>query len=324
MSEDLAVREPQSLTAGEMKAQVQLIQQVMSEVMVKEVHYGTIPGCGVKPALLKPGAEKLMMTFRLAADPHVVEVPTEDGITFRVFCRITNQATGIFLGNGIGECSSKEEKYNWRKAVCDGEYNDTPEDRRRGKWAKGYDGKPDYQIKQVRMNPADVANTILKMAKKRALVDAILTVTAASDIFEQDLEEMPEDIRQGNGEPQQKKSSTVKTQSQTQTGGALINEKQVKLVYARMKGKGINEDAMKKAFGVASLKDIPALKVNEILTWIDKGGPAMTDDPAPMCNLSPESCGEAHFTPDQNGELIAQCARGGKVTVCEPGKEMKF
>ena len=39
-------------------------------------------------------------------------------------------------------------------------------------------------------NPADYYNTILKMAKKRAYVDAIITATACSDIFTQDLEEM--------------------------------------------------------------------------------------------------------------------------------------
>jgi hypothetical protein len=40
-------------------------------------------------------------------------------------------------------------------------------------------------------NPADYFNTCLKMAKKRALVDAVLTSTAASDIFTQDIEEDP-------------------------------------------------------------------------------------------------------------------------------------
>lgn len=35
-------------------------------------------------------------------------------------------------------------------------------------------------------------NTVLKMAKKRALVDAVLTATAASDIFDQDLEDLEE------------------------------------------------------------------------------------------------------------------------------------
>jgi len=41
-------------------------------------------------------------------------------------------------------------------------------------------------------NPADYYNTVVKMGKKRAFVDATLTVTAASDIFSQDLEDMPE------------------------------------------------------------------------------------------------------------------------------------
>lgn len=209
MQDDLVLHEPRPLTAVEMKAQVQTIQQVMASVMVKDVHYGIIPGCGNKSALYKPGAEKLMMTFRLAADPQVVEVPTEDGITFRVFCRITNQATGIFLGNGIGECSSKEEKYNWRATVSEKEWANTAEDRKRIKYARN------GEIYQIRTNPADVANTVLKMAKKRALVDAILTVTAASDIFEQDLEDMdPNLVQRENGA--EKKQPPKQPQSKSQ------------------------------------------------------------------------------------------------------------
>ena len=42
---------------------------------------------------------------------------------------------------------------------------------------------------------ADVWNTVLKMAKKRAYVDGMLSATGASDIFTQDIEEMaPEDL----------------------------------------------------------------------------------------------------------------------------------
>jgi hypothetical protein len=48
-------------------------------------------------------------------------------------------------------------------------------------------------------NPADYYNTVLKMAKKRAHVDAILTATAASDIFTQDVEDMPEVIPGADG-----------------------------------------------------------------------------------------------------------------------------
>jgi len=39
-----------------------------------------------------------------------------------------------------------------------------------------------------------VANTILKMAKKRAQVDAVITATAASDIFTQDIEDLPDEV----------------------------------------------------------------------------------------------------------------------------------
>lgn len=181
-------------TAKEIQAQVQVIQQVMAAVMKEGTHYGKIPGCGDKDTLLKPGAEKLMATFKLAADPKVEDLSNADEVRYRVTVRMMT-FDGRFVGAGIGECSSSEEKYKWRYAVCDEEFDETPEDRRREKWVKKWQ-KPAYKIKQVRTNPSDVANTILKMAKKRGLVDGVLTATAASDIFAQDLEDMPEELRE--------------------------------------------------------------------------------------------------------------------------------
>ena len=239
MNEELAKQDERPLTAVEVRAQVNLIQEVMKGVMQKGQHYGIVPGCGDKPTLLKPGAEKLMMTFRLAVDPQVQEIPTDDGMTFRVVCRITNQSTGVYLGSGIGEASTKEEKYNWRKAVCDGEFDGTPEDRRRLKWVKGYQGNPDYQVRQVRTNPADIANTVLKMAKKRSLVDAVLTVTAASDIFTQDIEDMadigsiPEQSKPPIKPPIEKKQQTQETSADT----ALVEGK-VEGVTVKSGGEG--------------------------------------------------------------------------------------
>lgn len=55
-----------ALSIEEITGQVQLIQQVMSRVMHDGEHFGKVPGCGDKPTLLKPGAEKLAMTFRFA------------------------------------------------------------------------------------------------------------------------------------------------------------------------------------------------------------------------------------------------------------------
>lgn len=182
------------VTAKEIQAQVQTIQQVMAAVMKEGTHFGKIPGCGDKDTLLKPGAEKLMATFRLAADPHVEDLSSADQVRYRVVVRMLT-FNGQFVGAGIGECSSGEEKYKWRKAVCDEEFFEVPEDRRREKWFKPY-GKPAYKVKQIRTQPSDVANTVLKMAKKRALVDGVLTATAASDIFAQDLEDMPDELKE--------------------------------------------------------------------------------------------------------------------------------
>jgi hypothetical protein len=179
-----------SLTAADVRAQVNLMQDVMQEVMKDGTHYGTIPGTKSK-SLYKAGAEKLMATFRLAGDPEVEDLGGNGEIHYRVKVRLTS-SSGTFIGAGVGECSSQEDKYAWRAAICDDEFDDTPENRRRVKYAK-WQGKVEKK-KQVRTNPADVANTILKMAKKRAQVDAVITCTAASDIFTQDIEDLPEEV----------------------------------------------------------------------------------------------------------------------------------
>lgn len=179
-----------SLTAADVRAQVNLMQDVMQEVMLKDTHYGVIPGTK-QPSLYKAGAEKIMSTFRLAADPEVEQIGVDGEIHYRVKVRILS-ASGAFLGAGIGECSSSEDKYAWRAALCDEEYDDTPENRRRIKYAK-WQGKVEKK-KQVRTNPADVSNTVLKMAKKRGLIDGVLTVTAASDLFTQDIEDLPDEV----------------------------------------------------------------------------------------------------------------------------------
>jgi hypothetical protein len=179
-----------SLTAADVRAQVNLMQDVMKEVMQEGTHFGVIPGTK-QPSLYKAGAEKIMSTFRLSADPLVEDLGRDGEVHYRVKVRIES-ASGAFLGAGIGECSSSEDKYAWRAAVCPEEFDATPENRRRTKFSK-YKGVVEKKA-QVRTHPADVANTVLKMAKKRGLIDAVLTVTAASDLFTQDIEDLPEEI----------------------------------------------------------------------------------------------------------------------------------
>jgi hypothetical protein len=183
-----------SLTANDVLAQVQRIQQVMAQVMTEGQHYGEIPGMKAKKGeakkfvLLKPGAEKIMLTFRISNELRVEDLSGSDERRYRVTARAIHIQSGQMLGEGVGEASTSEEKYKWRAAVCVEEFEESPADRRREKWSKGWDRGP-YKTQQVRTNPEDLANTVLKMAKKRALVDMVLTVTAASDIFTQDLDE---------------------------------------------------------------------------------------------------------------------------------------
>jgi len=181
-----------SLTAADVRAQVNLIQDVMRSVMFDGTHYGKIPGTN-SVSLYKAGAEKLMATFRLAARPEVEDLSADGEVHYRVTVNLLS-AGGQFLGAGIGECSSREDKYAWRGMICQEEFDATPENRKRVKFSK-YQGRVE-QKKQIRTNPADVANTILKMAKKRAQVDAVITVTAASDIFTQDIEDLPDELRE--------------------------------------------------------------------------------------------------------------------------------
>jgi hypothetical protein len=260
-----------TLTAEGVKAQVQLIQKVMKAVMKEGTHYGQIPGTD-KPTLYKAGSEVLLTTFRIAAEPEVTDLSTEDEIRYRVRVTGRHQTTGIVIGAGIGECSSNEEKYRWRNAVCDEEFNETPEDRRRLKWQRGKE-KP-YQRKQIRTVPADVANTVLKMSKKRAQIDMTLTSLAASDCFTQDLEDMPEELRetvagQQAAEPtQSKKPSTAAPQAKT--NGGHCTERQAKLISVKLDQAGIPEIELFEHFSVQAVADIPFGKVNDALAWIAK------------------------------------------------------
>lgn len=179
--------------AAEVATRINAIMECMGKAMTKGIDYGTIPGCGDKPTLLKPGAEKIATLFGLAADPEVQDLSSPDEFRYRVKVRLVS-AGGREVGAGIGEASTSEDKYRWKAVVCKEEWEATPEDRKRVKWKKGQ-GKP-YSIQQVRTSPQDVSNTALKMAKKRALVDAVLTATAASAIFAQDLEDLEEGVRE--------------------------------------------------------------------------------------------------------------------------------
>jgi len=185
-------------TVKELMSRRDKVLAVMSGLMVNEVHYGVIPGCGKKPTLLKPGAEMLLMTFRLAVKPiEITDLSTEGIVRYRVILG-AYASTGELAGTGVGECSSAEDKYQWRAALCKEEFDATPPDQKREKWKKDWvNSRPVYKtVQQIKTNPADIANTILKMGKKRSMIDLTLTTLGVSDKFRQDIDDIPEELLQ--------------------------------------------------------------------------------------------------------------------------------
>jgi hypothetical protein len=193
--------------------QVGVIQQVMERVMKKDEHYGTIPGTA-KPTLLKPGAEKLSHTFRFSTKYRITKTDLSGGHReYGIVCELTHMPTGTFVAEGVGCCSTMESRYRYRKAEAKCPECGKPAiikgkkqygggwlcwQKKGGCGAKFKDGDPAIENmdmgKVEYSDPADYYNTVLKIAKKRAHVDAVLTATAASDIFTQDLEDLPPEI----------------------------------------------------------------------------------------------------------------------------------
>lgn len=146
---------------GEAVRRLQALQQFIAQVMVKDEDYGTIPHTP-KPTLYQPGAQKLAEIYGLAVDFQDNRPPIErwdrvgDSWPFVAYFKkaiVTRRRDGLFLGTGIGQCNSWEKKYEKQEA-------------------------------------ASIANTIEKMACKRALIAGIISVTRSSGIFTQDLEDM--------------------------------------------------------------------------------------------------------------------------------------
>lgn len=191
------------LSAATVKQQIQIIQGVMKEAMVAETHFGVIPGTN-KPTLYKAGAEKLCLTFRLSPTYDVIKSDLGQGHReYEVRCTLTHIPSQKVFGEGVGVCSTMESKFRYRGNTFEETGEPIPKDakekkaeyRKQGFGMKKIDDKwvwVKYGEKQENPDIADVYNTVLKMAKKRAHVDAVLTATAASDIFAQDLEDLPE------------------------------------------------------------------------------------------------------------------------------------
>jgi len=189
------------LTVQEIGGRRNKILEVMKSLMKEGIHYGKIPGCP-KPSLYKSGAEMLVNTFRLVSEPIVTDLCTPTENKYRIIRKFFD-CMGNPVGSGIGEASTNEEKYKWRRALSKEEFEYFDPTMRREKFKKAKDwyntGKTIKEM-QVRTEPCDLANTVLKIGDKRALVGGVLLILGASEFFTCDVEDMPREYIDTTGE----------------------------------------------------------------------------------------------------------------------------
>lgn len=144
-----------AITLSEAKERIRMLQEFVKEMMIPGQDYGVIPKCD-KPSLLKPSAEKLCDIFGFSKHIEVVnrvEDWDKELFHYEVKATLINKRSGYIEAQGLGCCNNKEKRYTSIPAC-------------------------------------NIINTVLKMAKKRAFIDAVLSATRSSGLFSQDLEDL--------------------------------------------------------------------------------------------------------------------------------------
>ena len=187
-------------------------QKVIQSTLRQNHDFGIVPGTD-KPTLLKPGAEKILMMMGIRSEFEIVDSTRdwEKGFfQYQVRCKLYKG--DLLITEGLGCCNTKEKKY-------------------------------------IKQDPYTLDNTVLKMAKKRALVDAALLVASLSDIFTQDLEDMDLEGQQ------------VSNQKRYYTDhDGTITKKQAKRMFALAKG---NADIVRDVLDTLGYKNSTDVKKTE-------------------------------------------------------------
>lgn len=202
----------------DIKVRIEELQKFVGEYMIEGEDYGTIPGTA-KPTLYKSGAEKLCDVYgfqRLFQTMNRVEDWEKGLFHYEIRADLVDSRTGLTVAQGLGSANTMEARYRWRKEerkcpMCQEPAIIKGKEEFGGGWVcwkkKGgcgsaFDDFDDAIMSQKfgrieNDDPYTLVNTILKMAKKRALVDAVLSATRSSGLFTQDMEDTARDVIEG-------------------------------------------------------------------------------------------------------------------------------
>jgi ribosomal protein S27AE len=194
---EIVILEPQDLEQANFVFST--LREYIKQHLKPGIDFGTIPYCGDKEVLFKPGAEKLCRLFKFCP-------------TFKLIDKIVDYETPLFhyhyqcslyrFDRLVSQCdglaNSKESKFSRKVTVCPkcGKEGTLFNDRDTGNyycWVKkggcGAKNIPPSSVNQTNSFDFSTINTLIKMAMKRALVGAVLIASGASEYFTQDLED---------------------------------------------------------------------------------------------------------------------------------------
>lgn len=311
METDAAVLSP-VMSAGEFAERLKVFQEFVKTQMVEGEDYGVIPGTK-KPTLYKPGAEKLGELYGLA--PHIEVVERREDwdkgfFHYEVRCDLVSKRTGAVVAQGVGSCNSMESRYRYRWVFED----DLPQGvDREALQTKRISTKYGWKT-QYRLLNEDIysqVNTILKMAKKRANIDASLSATRSSGLFTQDLEDLkangvidttaeevapapaptPAPRTQPQASGQRSRPTGQRTQGSGQSGGGQhpATEKQIGLIGNLLR-KGEADDMEIEAI-IGRVRD-SSKRASEAIDGLTKGGKSV-DDILAWLGIDTQALGDA-------------------------------
>ncbi len=311
----LEVANPYHMDVQRVVQQTRAIQDVMSQLMKPGVHYGVIPGTEKtdktgrdisKPTLYQPGADLLCMLFRLRPRYEETIAEGEGFFSVRVRTNLIHIPTNEVWGEGLGSANSREARYlnQIMRRVCPNCSKATIFKSRDqgGGWfcwiakegcgAKYQEGDPAMSLDRAQVNNdkvCDLHNTILKIGCKRSKVASVLTATAASEIFTQDLEDMedeqpPGEGKQGTGAGGGRPASQPAAASKAGTPPAAAGPKRASPIQVR----SLNIALMNLEVGVKDANDmdlrgrdreeaIAASRLHWVCKMLDRKVASMTD-----------------------------------------------
>lgn len=210
------------LTVEEAKYFDDEMNRFIDTVLVAGIDYGVIPNCK-KPTLFKSGAEKILNYLGLIARTEIVNRVEDYNIGFfsyesKVYLIDYN---GVVRAEGVGIANTREGKY-------------------------------------AKSNGFSVQNVVLKICKKRSLVDGCLNVGNLSSRFTQDVEDMKlEPETEGSKTP-----STPKPKKQ-------VSEKQYLYLCDLIKTGGISQEYFQRVlleqFKVSSWKELDSPSMSKLI-----------------------------------------------------------